>query len=297
MAPPRLESTVVEDPSVIDRDAPAGPPPRLASMTYWARVTVTVVLVLAVLAGAWAVRNILVLVLVALVLAVGLDRPVRFLQRMHLSRGWAVVVIIMAAIGFLALFAWLVVPPLVREVRQLASDIPGYVHRLTTDNKSFANLDAKYHISERLKDATSKLPSLASASFNTILRITGNIGSVIFNLLTVFILTVYFLLSLPRTERLTEALFVGPNRERDVRVFQQSVERIGGYVSGNIGVSIIAGIASFIALVLIGVPFAAALAMWVAIADLIPTVGATLGALAAVIVAAFAGWGQVIITV
>src|SRR5438046_7866367 len=58
MAPPRLESTVVEDPSVIDRDAPAGPPPRLASMTYWARVTVTVVLVLAVLAGAWAVRNI-----------------------------------------------------------------------------------------------------------------------------------------------------------------------------------------------------------------------------------------------
>ena len=297
MAPPRLESTVVEDPSVIDRDAPAGPPPRLASMTYWARVTVTVVLVLAVLAGAWAVRNILVLVLVALVLAVGLDRPVRFLQRMHLSRGWAVVVIIMAAIGFLALFAWLVVPPLVREVRQLASDIPGYVHRLTTDNKSFANLDAKYHISERLKDATSKLPSLASASFNTILRITGNIGSVIFNLLTVFILTVYFLLSLPRTERLTEALFVGPNRERDVRVFQQSVERIGGYVSGNIGVSIIAGIASFIALVLIGVPFAAALAMWVAIADLIPTVGATLGALAAVIVAAFAGWGEVIATV
>ena len=82
-----------------------------------------------------------------------------------------------------------------------------------------------------------------------------------------------------------------------MRVFQQSVERIGGYVSGNIGVSIIAGIASFIALVLIGVPFAAALAMWVAIADLIPTVGATLGALAAVIVAAFAGWGQVIITV
>ena len=145
--------------------------------------------------------------------------------------------------------------------------------------------------------ASGLLPSLASASFSTVLGITRSVGSIIFNLLTVFILTVYFLLSLPRTERLTEALFVGPNRERDVRVFQQSVERIGGYVSGNIGVSIIAGIASFIALVLIGVPFAAALAMWVAIADLIPTVGATLGALAAVIVAAFAGWGQVIITV
>ncbi len=266
-------------------------------MGYWARVTVTVVLVLGVLAAAWAVRNILVLVLVAMVLAVGLDRPVRFLERFHVSRGWAVVLIVLATLGFLVLFAMLVVPPLVREVRQLASDIPGYVHRLTTENSYFAKLNAKYHISERLKEATSKLPSLASASFSTILRITGSIGSVIFNLLTVFILTIYFLLALPRTERTTEALFTGPHRERDVRVFEESVQRIGGYVSGNIGVSIIAGAGAFVALAVIGVPFAAALAMWVAIADLIPTVGATLGAVAAVAVAAFAGWGQAIATV
>jgi predicted PurR-regulated permease PerM len=62
-------------------------------------------------------------------------------------------------------------------------------------------------------------------------------------------------------------------------------------------VSVLAGVASYIVLRLLGVPFAAALAMWVAIADLIPTVGATLGALVAVIVAAFAGWGTVIGTV
>ena len=80
-------------------------------------------------------------------------------------------------------------------------------------------------------------------------------------------------------------------------MFEESVQRIGGYVSGNIGVSIIAGTGAFIALTIIGVPFAAALAMWVAIADLIPTVGATLGALAAVAVAAFSGWGQAVATI
>jgi predicted PurR-regulated permease PerM len=266
-------------------------------MAYVVRVTVTVVVVLAVLAAAWAVRNILVLVLVAAVLAIGLDRPVRYLERMHVSRGWAVVLIFLAAIGFLALFAWLVVPPLVREVKDLAANIPDYVRRLATENKGFANLDAKYHISERLKEATTKLPSLASASFGTILRITGSIGSMIFNLLTVAILTIYFLMSLPRTEQLAEDLIAGPHRERGIRVFQESVERIGGYVSGNIAVSIVAGVTAFIALALIGVPFAAALAMWVAIADLIPTVGATLGALAAVAVAAFSGWGRVIATI
>ena len=297
MAPRRPESTVVEDPSVIDRPDRDAPRSRLAPMTYWARVTLTVVAVLVVLAGAFAVRNILILVLVALVLAVGLDRPVRFLERRRVSRGWAVFLIMLAAVSFIAMFAWLVIPPLVREVRQLASDIPDYVHRLTTENRSFARLDLKYHISERLKDLTSKLPAIASASFGTILRITGSIGSVIFNLLTVFILTVYFLVSLPRSERLAEALMTAPTRDRDVRVFQESVERIGGYVSGNIAVSVIAGVAAFIALSIIGVPFAAALAMWVAIADLIPTVGATLGAVAAVIVAAFAGWGEVIATV
>jgi predicted PurR-regulated permease PerM len=199
--------------------------------------------------------------------------------------------------GFLALFAWLVVPPLVREVKDLAANIPDYVRRLATENKGFANFDAKYHISERLKEATTKLPSLASASFGTILRITGSIGSMIFNLLTVGILTIYFLMSLPRTEQMAESLITGQNRDRGIRVFQESIERIGGYVSGNIAVSIVAGVTAFIALAIIGVPFAAALAMWVAIADLIPTVGATLGALAAVLVAAFSGWGQVIATV
>jgi predicted PurR-regulated permease PerM len=73
-------------------------------------------------------------------------------------------------------------------------------------------------------------------------------------------------------------------------MFQESVQRIGGYVSGNIATSVIAGIASYIFLRILGVPFAAALAMWVGIADLIPTVGATLGALAAVAVA-FLGSG------
>ena len=287
----------MDDPTAADGPiepvtAPSGAP----SMAYYARITVTVVIVLGVLAAAWSVRNILVLVLVAAVLAIGLDRPVRYLERFRIPRGWAVMLIFLAAVGFLLLFAWLVVPPLVREVKQLAASIPDYVHRLRTDNKGFAKLDAKYHISQRLKDATAKLPSVASASFSTVLGITRSVGSIIFNLLTVAILTIYFLLSLPRLEQLTERLFQGEHRARDVRVFEESLQRIGGYVSGNIAISIIAGIAAFIALRLIGVPFAAALAMWVAIADLIPTVGATLGALAAVIVAAFAGLGEAIVT-
>lgn len=266
-------------------------------MSHYAKATLTVVAVLVLLAAAWAVRNILVLVLVAAVLAVGLDPPVRRLQRLKLARGWAVLVIVLAVAGFLVLFGALVVPPLVREVRELAANIPDYVRRLQSESGFFGDLERKYHLSERLQDITSKLPSVASASFGTILGFTKSIASLIFNTLTVAILTIYFLVALPRMKRTGEALFTGRTRARDVRIFEESLERIGGYVSGNIGISIIAGVAAFIALTIIGVPFAAALAMWVAIADLIPTVGATLGALAAAIVAAFSGLGAFIATV
>ena len=266
-------------------------------MSHYAKATLTVVAVLVGLSAAWAVRNILLLVVVALVLAVGLDPAVRRLERLRISRGWAVVIIFLAAMGFLVLFAWLVVPPLVREVKQLAADIPGYVRRLQDQGGFFGDLERKYDLSTRLKDATAKLPSIASASFGTILGFTKSIASLIFNTLTVGILTIYFLLAFPRMEAFGDRMFTGRTRARDVAIFEESLQRIGGYVSGNIAISIIAGVASFIALSIIGVPFAAALAMWVAVADLIPTVGATLGLLVAGVVAAFSGLGAFIATV
>jgi predicted PurR-regulated permease PerM len=284
-APPRPESYAVAE-------------PQLPRMSYYARVTATVVAVLALLAGAWAVRNILLLVVVAAVLAVGLDSPVRRLQRLGLPRGTAVLLIFLAAIGFLVAFGFLVIPPLVREVKQLATDIPTYVARLKNDNGWVGDLERKYHISSRLKEVTQKLPSLASSSFTKVLGITKSIASVIFNLLTIGILTIYFLMALPRTEGVAGTLISRKDhRAEDIQTLKEALERVGGYVSGNIAVSIIAGIASFVFLRILGVPFAAALAMWVGIADLIPTVGATLGALAAVLVAFFASIGDGVATI
>src|SRR2546428_4984918 len=85
---------------------------RLPPMGHYARATLTVVLVLAVLAAAWRVRNILLLVISAAVLAIGLDPAVRRLQRWRIPPGWAVLIIFLATIGFLVLFGTLVLPPL-----------------------------------------------------------------------------------------------------------------------------------------------------------------------------------------
>ncbi len=254
---------------------------------YWIKVTVAVALTLAVLTAARSVLNILILVVIAAVLAVGLDRAVRRLERLKVKRGWAVAIIFLSAVLFMALFSALVIPPLVREVRQLASDIPGYVERLKTQSGWLGDLARKYDLSEKLKTLTERLPSVASASFSTILGLTKGITAQIFNLLTIAILTVYFLLSLPRMRMTSVALFSPERRDLGGRVLGEALSKIGGFVSGNITTSLIAGGASLVALSVLGIPFAVALAMWVAIADLIPAVGATLGAIPAVIVAFF----------
>ncbi len=271
-----------------------GPAPlRLPPVGYYAKVTAVVVLVLVGFAAAWSVRNILTLVLVATVLAVGLEPAVRRLERLRIKRGWAVIVIFLATVGFFVMFGLLVIPPMVREVRQLAGDVPGYVRRLQAGNGGLADALRKYHVADRLQTLIKDLPSKVSSSLSTILGFTKSIASVIFNMLTIGILTIYFLLAAPKLRGM--ALEAIQTDEGD-RVFDEALEKIGGYVSGNITISIIAGAAAWVALRLIGVPFAAALGMWVGIADLIPTVGATLGAVAAVIVAAFSSTGDAIAT-
>lgn len=265
------------------------PEDRYPGMGYWARATLTVVAVLALLAAAWSVRNILMLVLVATVLAVGLDPQVRWLQRRRVSRAWAVTIIGLLGIGFLALFAWLVIPQAVRQAQELARDFPGYLDRLRTSTGTLGTLEAKYHLSQRLQQASSQLPDFA---IGKIPSITAGAGSVIANTLTVAVLTIYFLLGLERGHSVGQRIVAGEHADRNSRILDESLERIGGYVSGNIFISIIAGTLAFLVLEILNVPFAAALAVWVAIADLIPGVGAMLGAVVCVIVALFSSVGD-----
>ncbi len=265
------------------------PDDRYPGMGYWARATLTVVAVLALLAAAWSVRNILLLVLVATVLAVGLDPQVRWLQRRRVSRAWAVTIIGLLGVGFLTLFAWLVIPQAVRQAQELARDFPSYLDRLRTSTGTLGTLEAKYHLSERLQQASSRLPDLAIGKISSI---TAGAGSVIVNTLTVVVLTIYFLLGLERGHSAGQRIVAGEHADRNSRILDESLERIGGYVSGNIFISIIAGTLAFLVLEILGVPFAAALAVWVAIADLIPGVGAMLGAVVCVIVALFSSVGD-----
>jgi predicted PurR-regulated permease PerM len=260
------------------------PDDRFPAMAYWARVTLTVAGVLVLLLVAWRVRQILLLVLVAAVLAAGLDLQVGWLQRRGLSRGWAVTIVLLLGVGLLALFAGLVIPSAVRQTQALAKHTPDYLNRLQHATGFLGTLQHKYDLAQRLRETTARLPALA---LKKIPGITASAGTIIFNVLTVAVLTIYFLLGLPRGQEAAKALMTGQHADRNIRILEESLARTGGYVSGNLLISIIAGTLAFAVLEILRVPFAAALGFWVAIADLIPSVGATLGAVPCVLVALF----------
>jgi predicted PurR-regulated permease PerM len=256
-------------------------------MAYIAKATVTVALTLYVLGLARSVLHILILVAMAAVLAIGLDPAVRRLQRMNMRRAYAVMIIFAGFVSLIALFAWLVLPPLVRQMTALANDIPTYAQRLELRNDAIGRYFQEHDVAQSLKDFVADLPARIARSFSTILGVAGKVTSALFDVITVAILMIYFMISLPTIRNVSVMLVPEDGRERARRVTEQSVTKIGGYVSGNLFTSLICAIITLVALVVLGIPYAIPLAMWAGIADLIPAMGSYLGAIPAVGVAFF----------
>jgi predicted PurR-regulated permease PerM len=248
----------------------------------------TVVAVLLVLYAAYLVRSVLLLALVAGFLAVGLDPAVTWVEkRLGLRRGQAVTIIVLLFILTIVGFLAAVVPPLVRQVAEFATNLPEYIQELAQRNERLEEFVNSRDIATRLREATSNLPSTIGGSLGTVVGVAGSVLTTIFSSLTVLVLTIYFSINLQSIREGTFKLVPRSKRHRVQELADPVLTKIGGYIAGNITISVIAGVLSFVFLIIAGVPFPVALALWVAIADLIPMVGATLGAIPAVIVAAF----------
>ena len=261
---------------------PTGPPPIVI-----VRIVLTVAATLILLYAAYLVRSVLVLILVAAFLAVGLDPVVRRLERLRLKRGQAVALLFVGVVVFISGFIAAVVPPLVRQVTEFATNLPDYVQDLAESNPRIERFVENNDIPARLQEATRNAPTIIGGSLGRVVGVAGSVLASVFNALTVLVLAIYFLLSLSKIRHGTLRLVPRTKRERTKELLDPILEKIGGYIACNIAISLIAGVLSFIFMAVAGVPFPVALALWVAIADLIPLVGATLGAIPAVIVAFF----------
>jgi predicted PurR-regulated permease PerM len=249
-----------------------------------AAATLGVLTVLLGAAAVYAVRGLLVLVVIALFIAVSLDPAVRWLVRRGMRRSLAVTLIILAMLALLALFIWSVAPPLVGQGGKLLRDLPGYVRSLPDQSPTFRELSERYNLADKLSRLAADLPGRIGGSA---LGFARQFLGALLSALTVVVLTIYFMADLPRLRRGLVRLFPKARRPRVADIVNVVVDKVGAYMIGNIIISVFAGVSSFLCLEILRVPFALPLAVTVAITDLIPLVGATLGAAFCVLVAVF----------
>lgn len=226
----------------------------------------------------WRVRGVIRLVGISLFLALALMPVVDALDgRIRLPRGLLILLVYVLLIAAVAVIGYVVVPSLVKEVGQLSHDAPRYANELR-HNGTFRHYDNRYHITTTLVKDARHLPQLLGHLVGPLKDVTVQAFSFIGQLLTV--LAISFLLVLHGHQYVRMGLsLAGDRSERYRRLIIDIDQAVAEYVLGNITISVLATIATWLVLSILGVPYALALGFVVGFFDLLPLVGATLGAI------------------
>ncbi len=267
----------------------------------------TTVVVLVAIFLLWQVRTFIGWLVIALFLAAVLNPAVNWLQRRHrlMKRPLAIGLTYLGVLVALLLVVGIFLPVLVDQINgfikfvSTAANAPEgpteYIKGLAKDNGLgglFQRFSDQLH--ELRKQLGGVLQNLFSASGQIAISLAGMIAA----LATVLTLTFFLLLGSERYVNAGVGLFPEAHQPLVRRLLSQSAGAISGYITGNLAISVICGITTFVVLLLLGMPYAAPLALLVAVLDLIPLVGATLGGALLVVVGLFVEpWKAVVLLV
>jgi predicted PurR-regulated permease PerM len=270
---------------------------RLAPAQVVRTIAIAVLTAATVLGGLyllWQVRTIIGWCILALFLAVVLNPAVNWLQRRGIKRSIGILLTYLGLVVALVVIAGIFVPLVISEILALINFIVTVAQTSGGFTEFLRGIAEQYGVGwlfDTLSDQLADLPSQLGEWAKSFLLSTGGIliSTAGFATALVTILTLTFMM-LVESERFTNLglrVFAEPQRPRMRRLLEQSGKAISGYITGNLLISLICGVTTFIVLVIFGMPYPAALALLVALLDLIPLVGATLGGALLVIVGFF----------
>jgi predicted PurR-regulated permease PerM len=175
--------------------------------------------------------------------------------------------------------------PIVDQAQTFADDFPGYVDDAKNGKGTIGHLVKKYKLDEYVNKNQDKLQEQVRNLGTPALGVVKKVFTTLFATVTILVLTVLMLLQGPILTSGVLSLLPDRHRERARRVAVEAGRAVSGYVFGNLLISVIAGTTTWIVLALLGVPYAGVLGLWVGFTDLIPLVGATLGAIPTIAIA------------
>jgi len=275
------------------------------------RTVVIALLTAAVVLGAlfllWQVRTFVGWFVIALFLAAALNPAVNWLQRRHrlIKRSLAIVLTYLGLVVALLFMVGILLPVLVDQIQGLIKFISSVANAPEGPTEYLKGLAQQYGLGsvfERFSDQLGNIRSQIGKAASNFLLSTGDIivSAAVFvaALVTVLTLTFFLLLGGERYLNAGVGLLTEAHRPLVRRLLKQSAGAVTGYVGGNLAISVICGVTTFVVLVVLGMPYAAALALLIAVLDLIPLVGATLGGALLVIVGLFvAPWKAVVLLI
>ncbi|MGW5361300.1 AI-2E family transporter [Actinopolymorpha pittospori] len=236
---------------------------------------------------AWQLANmlasassVLILLVVSLYLAVGLNPLVEWFVRRRLRRGFAVMLVFLGVALVFALIGLAIVPVVTEQVTSLVNQVPEWFTALR-NNPNLQDLDDEYQITKRVEEYITS-GGLAERLFGGVVGASRIVVSTLFGGFTILVLTLYFLGSLPTTKDALYKLVPRSRRDRVSLLGDAILARVGSYVGGQLAVAAIAATASFIFFMIVGLSeYALALAIVVAVLGLIPLIGGAVSAVVA----------------
>jgi predicted PurR-regulated permease PerM len=251
------------------------------------RILLIVICVAITLEVVWIARHVLSWVVIALFLALALNPLVGWIERRTgLSRGPAIGIAYLIVLIAIAGVGLSFVPKLIDEVNGFVQALPNYVHDLTHGRGRLGFLERKYHVVEKVREQVQQGGAKRLLGFSgAAISVTKSIISLIAATITIVFLTFFMLLEGTAWMERIYSLFSPESQPRVRRIGYDIYKTVGGYVTGNIVISVIAGASATVVLLIMGVPYAVALGLLVAILDLIPLAGATVAGIVIGIVA------------
>lgn len=251
--------------------------------------TLTVLSVVVVVGLLYLLRGPISWIVVAGFIAVAVSGPVKWCER-RMSRGKAIAVVYLTLLLVPALIGLIVVPPIVRAAGNLVDQAPDYaadLQKTVSENKTLNDLDDNFHIVDQIQKSADELPQKLGSAASWLGDLGLGIVNSAFAAVTILIFSVFLVAN---GRRWVEALLVlgpGDRRDRLRSVLDRMADAVGSYIAGALFQALIAGLLTWVVLLILGVPFAAPLAVLVGLFDLIPMVGATLAAVVVGIVTLF----------
>jgi len=242
-------------------------------------VTVGALLALTTLRALASASAVFILIIISIFLAAGLNPAVLFFQNRGLKRGMAVGAVMASVLLFVGIFIAVAVPPLLDQVNSLLNNAPQLVRDL--NNNAFVNdLNNKYGVIDSLQTKVNlviKDGQFAITAFGGVIGVGKAVVSGLVSTLTILVLTLYFLSSLPQVIEIGLKFVPASRRNRVSKLVNAIVGRIGSFIGGQAIIAAIAAIFILIMGLIIGMPYTGPLAMFVLVCGFIPLVGHFIG--------------------